>query len=315
VKVNSALSLASLTIALFLPRTGPCAEPAADANAPRKATLCGRVLGPEGKPMSGVWASFQVSSAGRSSSQEGVSGDDGTLSVSDLVTAETYFALTSVTPPAGWWVVKVEGSLPLNVRAGMSFRFAPKGDAGPDFVIRLGECPAKVSGVARDENGQAVPGARVRLGSARTSWGRSEAELLAGLVKPGFGPRRGDNFMAVAGPDGKYTLAVPPGRYVVQAAYGSAESLLYAESSSWGGAEGVEARSSAEAALDIVLKVGAALRVTVVNGEGGPVEGAQIRFGLSPTSPRNWRVREALTWIALVGLCLGQVALIYWVME
>jgi len=37
-----------------------------------------------------------------------------------------------------------------------------------------------------------------------------------------------------------------------------------------------------------------------------------MQFGLSPTRHRSLRLREVLTWIAFALLCLGQVALIYW---
>ena len=40
-----------------------------------------------------------------------------------------------------------------------------------------------------------------------------------------------------------------------------------------------------------------------------------MRFGLSATRQRSLRLREALTWLALAGLCFGQVALIYWLLE
>lgn len=43
--------------------------------------------------------------------------------------------------------------------------------------------------------------------------------------------------------------------------------------------------------------------------EIGPVK---IRFWLSETQQRNLRWREGLTWIALAALCLGQIALVYW---
>lgn len=38
---------------------------------------------------------------------------------------------------------------------------------------------------------------------------------------------------------------------------------------------------------------------------------AKILFALSPTRQNSLVLREWLTWIALAGLCLGQVALIY----
>lgn len=41
----------------------------------------------------------------------------------------------------------------------------------------------------------------------------------------------------------------------------------------------------------------------------------QMRFALSPTRHRALRVREALTWLALAALCLGQIALIYWLVQ
>jgi len=46
--------------------------------------------------------------------------------------------------------------------------------------------------------------------------------------------------------------------------------------------------------------------------EAGSVK---MRFALSPTRQRGLRLREALTWLALTALCLGQVALIYWLTE
>jgi hypothetical protein len=38
---------------------------------------------------------------------------------------------------------------------------------------------------------------------------------------------------------------------------------------------------------------------------------AKILFALSPTCQKSLALREWLTWIALAGLCLGQVVLIY----
>jgi len=51
------------------------------------------------------------------------------------------------------------------------------------------------------------------------------------------------------------------------------------------------------------------------NGDLIELGAAQIRFSLSPTRPRGLRLREILTWVALVALCLGQVALIYRLLE
>ena len=53
-------------------------------------------------------------------------------------------------------------------------------------------------------------------------------------------------------------------------------------------------------------------RAILRNGDLIEVGAAKMQFGLSPTRPRGLRFRESLTWIALALLCLGQVALLYW---
>ena len=79
----------------------------------------------------------------------------------------------------------------------------------------------------------------------------------------------------------------------------------------------VELRDHRHAAL-----VAAPDALTTVNGQpqrdallrnGDIIELGSLRlqFGLSPTSHRSLRLREALTWVALALLSLGQVALIY----
>jgi hypothetical protein len=51
------------------------------------------------------------------------------------------------------------------------------------------------------------------------------------------------------------------------------------------------------------------------NGDVIELGAVKLRFGLSPTRQRSLRFREAVTWIALAALCLGQVALIYWLAD
>lgn len=51
------------------------------------------------------------------------------------------------------------------------------------------------------------------------------------------------------------------------------------------------------------------------NGDIIEAGSVRMRVGLSPVSQRSLRVREYLTWIALGALCLGQVALVYWLAE
>ena len=50
------------------------------------------------------------------------------------------------------------------------------------------------------------------------------------------------------------------------------------------------------------------------NGDVLELGAVKILFGLAPTRQRSFRWREALTWIALAALCLGQVGLIYWLL-
>lgn len=50
------------------------------------------------------------------------------------------------------------------------------------------------------------------------------------------------------------------------------------------------------------------------NGDIISVGPSQIRFLLSPTRQRSLAWREYATWAALALLCLGQVAVIYWLM-
>ena len=53
-------------------------------------------------------------------------------------------------------------------------------------------------------------------------------------------------------------------------------------------------------------------RSVLRNGDLIELGAARLQFGLSPTHHRSLRLREVLTWILLALLCLGQVALVYW---
>ena len=52
-------------------------------------------------------------------------------------------------------------------------------------------------------------------------------------------------------------------------------------------------------------------QTTLRNGETIEIGLAKILFGLSPTRQKSLALREWLTWIALAGLCVAQIALIY----
>jgi pSer/pThr/pTyr-binding forkhead associated (FHA) protein len=51
------------------------------------------------------------------------------------------------------------------------------------------------------------------------------------------------------------------------------------------------------------------------NGDLIEAGSVKLRFGLAPTRQRSLRFHEAMTWLALAALCLGQVVLIYWLAE
>lgn len=48
------------------------------------------------------------------------------------------------------------------------------------------------------------------------------------------------------------------------------------------------------------------------NGDLIDAGSVKMRFGLSATQQSSLRIRETLTWVALAGLCLAQIGLIYW---
>jgi hypothetical protein len=51
------------------------------------------------------------------------------------------------------------------------------------------------------------------------------------------------------------------------------------------------------------------------NGDILALGSVKVRFSLHPVSLRSSRLREALTWIGLALLALGQIGLIYWLLE
>lgn len=66
----------------------------------------------------------------------------------------------------------------------------------------------------------------------------------------------------------------------------------------------------------MVAVAGAAFqRRTLRNGDVLEMGAIKIRFSLSPTSQRDFRFREWLTWLALGGLMAGQVVLVCWLRE
>jgi pSer/pThr/pTyr-binding forkhead associated (FHA) protein len=63
----------------------------------------------------------------------------------------------------------------------------------------------------------------------------------------------------------------------------------------------------------LVLVNGQPVRQTPLrNGDVIELGAARLEFGLSPARHRSLRLREFIIWAGLALLCLGQVALIYW---
>jgi pSer/pThr/pTyr-binding forkhead associated (FHA) protein len=75
-------------------------------------------------------------------------------------------------------------------------------------------------------------------------------------------------------------------------------------------AEGVVSEAAPEALMSVNGQ--RVEKVVLRNGDILELGSVKLRFGLGPTRQRGLRFREAMTWIALASLCLGQVALIYW---
>jgi hypothetical protein len=77
--------------------------------------------------------------------------------------------------------------------------------------------------------------------------------------------------------------------------------------------DGVTLSASAEA---LTLVNGQRVEETILkNGDLVEAGAVQMRFGFSPTRQRSLHLRETFTWLALAAVCLGQVALIYWLLE
>jgi len=51
------------------------------------------------------------------------------------------------------------------------------------------------------------------------------------------------------------------------------------------------------------------------NGDLIELGSLKLQFWLAPTRQRGLRVRETLTWAAIGSICLGQVALVYWLLR
>jgi hypothetical protein len=55
--------------------------------------------------------------------------------------------------------------------------------------------------------------------------------------------------------------------------------------------------------------------VLLRNGDLIEIGALKLQFWLNETRQRGFRLREALTWCAIVGMSLGQVALVYWLLR
>lgn len=77
--------------------------------------------------------------------------------------------------------------------------------------------------------------------------------------------------------------------------------------------EGVMVSAATDASI---IVNGQPVRQAVLrNGDLLEAGSVKLRFGLGPTRQHSLHLREAMTWLALAALCLGQVALIYWLAE
>ena len=56
-------------------------------------------------------------------------------------------------------------------------------------------------------------------------------------------------------------------------------------------------------------------QTTLRNGDLIEAGSVKLRFGLGPVRQGGLHVREAIIWLGLAALCLGQIGLIYWLAE
>lgn len=78
-------------------------------------------------------------------------------------------------------------------------------------------------------------------------------------------------------------------------------------------AEGFILRTRPEASASINGEP--ANQAVLGNGDVIQIGSAKIQFWLSETRQRGLRAREWLTWAGIASICLGQVALIYWLLR
>jgi len=77
--------------------------------------------------------------------------------------------------------------------------------------------------------------------------------------------------------------------------------------------EGVMVSATTDAS--IIVNGQPVRQVILRNGDLLEAGSVKLRFGLAPTLQHGLRLREAITWLGLAALCLGQIALIYWLSE
>jgi len=56
-------------------------------------------------------------------------------------------------------------------------------------------------------------------------------------------------------------------------------------------------------------------RTVLRNGDLIEIGSVKMQFCLSETRQTGLRLREAMTWVAIVGISLGQIAIIYWLLK
>lgn len=78
---------------------------------------------------------------------------------------------------------------------------------------------------------------------------------------------------------------------------------------------GEEVMVFAVAEASVMLNGQPVRRAILRNGDLLEAGSVKLRFGLAPIRQRSLHLREAITWLGLAVLCLGQVALIYWLAE
>lgn len=255
------------------------AEPGAPA-APATIEIVGKVLDQDGKPVKDVRIGLSSTLNAKMEQLETTSGADGGFVLSAAEGAQVTFF--SILAPAGssLFPTALDGDVEFKVGArpfyGGSFALKPGAPNRAVVTIRMGPPTGSLAGRVTDEDGKPVAGAKVAVSGDSLSRARNETDALAamGMGSKTFASDSGP--FAMTGPDGRYTLGVPPGSYPPVRFSPPVGSMLY-----WPymGGSYVRVWDGRQLEVNATMKLGGAVEVVVLGPDGRPVKGVKATLG------------------------------------